>query len=56
MTLSYDCVSQNFPACAGMTVGSTVIVRDVPASSNPTGVATLEVVRLTEAYCTVREV
>jgi len=56
MTLSFDCVTQNFPSTIGMTVGSTVIVRDVPASSNPNGVATLEVKRLTEDYCNVAEV
>lgn len=56
MTLSFECVIQNFPVCADMSVGSTVVVRDVPASSNPNGVATLEVFRLTEEYCKVREV
>ena len=56
MTLDYDCVTQNFPACAGMAVGSTVVVRDVPASSRPNGVTTLEVKRLTVEYCKVREV
>lgn len=56
MTLSFDCVSQNYPSCANMPVGATVIVRDVPASSRPNGVTTLKVVRLTEEYCKVREV
>ena len=56
MTLSFECVIQNFPVCADMSVGSTVVVRDVPASSNPNGAATLEVSRLTEEYCKVREV
>jgi hypothetical protein len=56
MTLSYECVLQNFPTCAGMAVGTTVVVRDVPASSNSGGTATLEVIRLTDSYCKVREV
>jgi hypothetical protein len=55
MTLSFDCVTQNFPSTIGMAVGSTVIVRDVPASSNRNGVTTLEIVRLTNEYCKVRE-
>lgn len=56
MTLSFDCVTQSFPSTVGMAVGSTVIVRDVPASSNRNGVTTLEVKRLTEEYCKVREI
>ena len=56
MTLSFDCVTQNFPSTIGMAVGSTVIVRDVPASSNRNGVTTLEVVRLTNECCKVREI
>ena len=55
MTLSFECVTQNFPSTIGMAVGSTVIVRDVPASSNPNGVATIEVKRLTSEYCDVQE-
>jgi len=55
MTLSFECVTQNYPSTIGMAVGSTVIVRDVPASSNPNGVTTLEVKRLTEEYCKVGE-
>lgn len=55
MTLSYDCVTQNFYA-AGLAVGESVVVTGVPSSSNPSGVATLEIVRLTDEYCKVREV
>ena len=55
MTLSFECVTQNFPTCADMVVGSTVIVRDVPASSRPNGVSTLEVSRITAEYCSIKE-
>jgi hypothetical protein len=56
MTLSYECVLQNFPTCAGMAVDTTVVVRDVPASSHQGGTTTLEVTRITDSYCKVREV
>jgi len=39
-----------------MEVNSTVIVQNVPASTRPNGVTTLEIKRLTEQYCSVREV
>jgi len=55
MTLSYDCVTQNFYA-AGLAVGESVVVTYVPSSSNPDGVVTLEIIRMTEEYCKVREV
>lgn len=55
MTLSYDCVTQNFFP-VGLEIGESVVVTDVPSSSSPTGFVILEIVRLTEQYCKVREV
>ena len=46
MTLSYDCVSQNIFS-AGLEIGETVIVID--------GGKVLEIKRMTEEYCKVRE-
>ena len=47
MTLSYDCVQQNwFPA--GIEVGETVVVVEKKGE-------VLEIVRLTEEYCKVRQ-
>lgn len=48
MTLSYECVSQNYPQCVEMAIGSTIIVVD--------GIKTLEVKRLTEWHCKMRQI
>jgi hypothetical protein len=56
MTLSYQCVVQNFLGVRNaLKVGETIIV-NAPSSSSFNGVAVLEIVRLTEEYCKVREV
>jgi len=47
MTLSYDCVSQNFFS-AGLEIGETVIVVD--------GGKVLEIKRMSEEYCKVKEI
>ena len=47
MTLSYDCVSQNFFS-AGLEIGETVVVVD--------GGKVLEIKRMTEEYCKVKEI
>lgn len=47
MTLSYDCVSQNFFS-AGLAVGETVVVVD--------GGKVLEIKRMSEEYCKVRQI
>ena len=53
MTLSFNCVSQNWPQCLGMKVDSTLLIVEPIAYG---GRRVLEVTRLTEEYCKVREV
>jgi len=48
MTLSFDCVSYNYPETRLLAVGSTMLVRE--------GNKTLSIKRVTSAYCKVREV
>ena len=47
MTLSYECVSQNF-FFAGIEVGETIVVAEEDGRC-------YEIKRLTEEYCDVRE-
>jgi hypothetical protein len=54
MTLSFNCVSQNWPDCADLTVGNTMYVDDVKAYSGTRRVV-LEITRLTNEYCKVKE-
>lgn len=54
MTLSYECVSQNWPSCKKMKVGSTKLIVQPNAYSGTRGVV-LEITRLTKEYCKVRE-
>jgi hypothetical protein len=55
MTLSFECVAQNWPLCARMHVGSTKLIVHPNAYSGTRGVV-LEITRLTKEYCKVREV
>lgn len=54
MTLSFSCVAQNWPACAGLTVGNTMYIDYVKAYSGTRRVV-LEITRLTEEHCKVKE-
>lgn len=56
MTLSLGTIQQNFYAnAANMQHGQTVVINNVPASTRPGGVVSLEIKRLTEEYFKVRE-
>lgn len=48
MTLSYDCVTQNFTGGESIPVGSTVVVLEADGRC-------YEITRMTAEYCKVRE-
>lgn len=54
MTLSFNCVAQNWPSCARMHVGSTMLIVEPKAYSGTRSVV-LEITRLTKEYCKVTE-
>lgn len=51
MTLTFNCVAQNWPACVGMKVGSTKLIVEPIAM----GGKVFEITRQTEDYCKVSE-
>jgi hypothetical protein len=55
MTLSFECVSQNFPEAKGLKEGESIRTT-APSSSSPDGVVLLNIKRLTAEYCHVAEV
>ena len=55
MTLSADCVIQNFPKAKGLKEGESIRTT-APSSSSPTGEVLLNIKRLTQEYFNVSEV
>lgn len=57
MTLSLGTIQQNFyPNAAVLAHGESIVVHNIPASTRPGGVVSVEIKRLTEEYFKVREI
>ena len=57
MTLSLGAIQQNFyPNAANMRHGQTIFVNNIPASTRPGGVVSVEIKRMTDEHFKVREV